>query len=295
MRRFFLFLGLALIILIAGFYFFILKHEVRSAGFLNWMTPDDTYSLEADVSFGDHARDRIDYYTSTQSDESRPLLVFIHGGGWHRGDKSMYEFFAEGLTAQGYDVALPNYRLHPEIDYPDFLNDNARAIATIQKKFPSRYLVLIGHSAGGYNALMMGFKPEYLQNEGVEPCYTIRGIVSLAAPVGVVPMTDEPYITLFPERMQGDDSVLNNLSAAVPPLFLVNGEHDDSVSHLNAVKLGDALAARNIAQVKTYPGIDHIDPVSNFSTRGFLEGEIKADVIKFIENLPEDEGDGFCR
>ncbi len=295
MRRFLMFLVLTLILLIVGFYFFILKHETRSAGFLNWMTPDDSYTLEADVSFGDRARDRIDYYTSTKSDDAKPMLVFIHGGGWNRGDKGLYEFFAEGLTAQGYDVALPNYRLYPDVNYPDFLVDNARAIAAVQKKYPSRYLVLIGHSAGAYNVLMMGFKPEYLQNEGVEPCYTIRGIVSLAAPTGAFPMTNEPHITIFPERMQGDDAPLNNIGESIPPLLLLNGEQDESVSHINAVKLGDALADRNIAQVKTYPGIDHIEPVSQFSTRGFLEGQIKADVIKFIENLPEDEGDGFCR
>jgi len=262
---------------------------------VNWLTSDDSYTLEADVTFGPGERDRIDYYMATDSDDAKPLIVFIHGGGWNRGDKNMYTFFAEGLTARGYDVALPNYRLYPEIKYPEFLPDNARAIAAIHKKFPTRYLVLIGHSAGAYNALSMVFKPNYLEQEGVYACYTVRGVVSLASPTGAYPVENEPTLSIFPERMQGGDSLLNLTEQPLPPLMLVNGDEDTAVHHGNASKLGEKLAGRDIASVKIYEGADHVDPVSQFSTLGFLEGSIKDDVVAFIENLPEDEGDGFCK
>ncbi len=292
MRRF-VFGLLALIIILLLAYALILRSEKASAGVLNMITPSGSFDLKADVSFGDHPRDSVDYYLAADSDDSKPLIVFIHGGGWSRGDKSMYKFFAEGLTSEGYDVALPNYRLYPEVIYPEFLTDNARAIAAIHKAYPTRYLVLIGHSAGAYNALMMAFKPQYLDAEGIAACYTVRGIVSLAGPTGALPVEKEPTISIFPERLQGDDSTLKHLDQPLPPMLLLNGDEDSSVHPENARVLGAALQGRNIATVKIVKGADHVDPVKEMSHT--FEGPIKQHILDFIEKLPEDEGDGFCR
>jgi len=298
MRRFMTFLFLILLLAAVGL-FFLSKTEKGGTAILNTITPSSTYTLEKDFGFGDNARDRIDFYLAKDSDakdnESKPLIVFIHGGGWSRGDKSMYKFMAEGLTRRGYDVALPNYRMYPEVIYPEFLNDNARAIAAIHKKYPTRYLVLIGHSAGAYNSLMMAFKPAHLEAEGVYACYTIRGIVSLASPTGAFPMEDAPYTTIFPKLLQGDDAPLNLTDQPLPPMLLINGDADVSVGAQNSEKLAEALAGRNIATAKIYPGLNHTDVVSQFSSRGFLEGPVKDDVVAFIEALPKDEGDGFCK
>ena len=294
MRRFLMFLVLILILLAGGLFFYS-KTEKGGSAILNFITPSSSYTLEKNYAFGPNPRDRIDFYTSKDSDDSKPLIVFIHGGGWQRGDKSMYKFVAESFTSQGYDIALPNYRMYPEVKNPEFLTDNARAIAAIHKRYPTRYLVLIGHSAGAYNALGMVFKPEYLEAEGIMSCYTIRGVVSLAAPTGALPAEREPTISIFPERFQGDDSFLNHLDQPLPPMLLLNGENDVSVHPDNARKLGEALAGRDIATVNITAGANHVDAVSQFSTRGFLEGPIKADTMAFIESLPEDEGDGFCK
>ncbi len=295
MARFFkIFVVFVLVVSLA--LFALSRTENGGAAIVNGITPSSSFTLEKDVSFGNHTRDKVDYYMSTDVGASdRPLIVFIHGGGWHRGDKSMYKFLAEGLTSEGYDVALPNYRLYPEVKYPEFLLDNARAIAAIHKRFPSRYLVLMGHSAGAYNVMMMAFKPQYLEAEGVYSCYTVRGVISLAGPTGAFPMTDDPYTTIFPDLMQGDDAVLAHTNQPLPPLMLANGDADSSVSHINALKLGEALNGRNIATVKIYEGADHTDTVKWFSRHFDHEGALKADVIDFIENLPADQGDGFCK
>jgi len=133
MRRFLMFLLLVIILGGVGLYFWS-KTNKGATTILNFITPSSSYNLEKNFPFGPNPRDRVDFYMSKDSDDSKPLVVFIHGGGWHEGDKSMYKFFAEGLTTRGYDVALPNYRLHPEAKNPDFLQDNARAIAAIHKR-----------------------------------------------------------------------------------------------------------------------------------------------------------------
>lgn len=297
MRRLIMFL-LLIFIVFAIALFFILRSQTASAKLLNFITPSSTYTLEKNFVFGSTERDRIDFYFAKDSykngDETRPIIVFIHGGGWREGDKNMYKFLAEGLTREGFDVAMPNYRLYPEVIYPEFLKDNASAIAAVNKRFPERYMVLVGHSAGAYNAMGMVFKPEYLQEEGIEPCYAIKGVVSLAGPTGFLPAEKEPTTTIFPEKLQGSDSFYRGPDVDVPPLFLINGDKDTSVLPENSIKMGEKLGA-NVAKVKIYEGMTHADPVVHFSSYGFLEGPTKADVIDFINALPDDEGDGFCR
>ena len=98
------------------------------------------------------------------------MLVFIHGGSWEEGSKDIYKFLAEGFTSEGFDVAVPNYRLYPDAVYPQMLEDSAKAVAHVAKQYPSRPLVIMGHSAGGYNALMVGLNKAFLSAEGISVC-----------------------------------------------------------------------------------------------------------------------------
>jgi len=290
MRKFMIILA-TIIALLTASYFLILRSETASTGVLNFATPLSGVELEKDVAFGAHERDRIDYYYPSDAHPDKPIIVFVHGGGWNRGDKSMYKFFAEGLTSEFYNVALPNYRLYPEVTYPAFLEDNARAIAAVHKKHPDSKLVLIGHSAGAYNVLKMGVKPEFLAEQGVDACKTIQGIVALAAPTGAYPAESEPTTLIFPNNISGDEGPINHVDQPLPPILLVNGDQDSSVRFENATEMGEKMNGR--AQVKIYDGADHVDPVKQFSR--YFKGPIKTDVVEFIAGLPVDQGEGFCR
>jgi len=280
-----------LVLLLGGIMILVLRNGAASTAVLNFITPSGSFDRETNIAFGDHERDRFDFYAAEASDAAKPLLVFVHGGGWNSGDKKMYKFLAEGITSQGYDVALPNYRLYPEVKYPDFLEDNARAIAAIHKQYPARYLVLIGHSAGAYNVLKMAVKPELLRAQGIESCYTIKGVVGLASPTGVYPAEHEPTISIFPNRIQGDEAPVNHVDQLLPPILLVHGKNDTTVRYENAAKMAEKMGDR--AVLKTYDGLDHTDPIKQFSRH--FNGPVPKDVFDFIETLPEDQGDGFCQ
>ena len=55
------------------------------------------------------------------------MVVFFYGGSWNRGDRAQYRFVGEALAARGIVTVIPDYRLYPEVRYPDFLKDNAAA------------------------------------------------------------------------------------------------------------------------------------------------------------------------
>jgi acetyl esterase/lipase len=256
-----------------------------AASALNTLTPSSTFERDKDVAYGDNDRQTMDIYRAADPKAGAPVIVFVHGGGWTDGRKDMYKFVAEGFTKDGYHVVVPNYRLYPAGRYPDMIIDTGLAINATANMFADQQLVLIGHSAGGYNVLMAAMAPEI---SDVAVCQNVSGIVSLAAPTGAYPMTDEPYITIFPDRLTGDDAPINRADAALPPVFLVNGRSDETVGYKNAEQLAAALE-KNGHQVRLglYEDMNHIDPVRVLSRHFDGGSSLKTDIVAFIDGLED--------
>ena len=257
---------------------------------LNTLTPSSTYRKTKGQAFGPGARDTLDIYRAKNPKADAPVLVFIHGGAWDRGSKDLYKFLAEGFTKSGYDIVLPNYRIYPEAKFPNFLDDNARAVAFTATTFPGRPLVLIGHSAGGYNVLMLALRDEFLTKVGIKLCETIIGVIALSAPVGVIPLKGARLIEIFPDAHAGEDGILNVVSAPTPPFFLGHGEKDTTVNPVNSTLLAEKVTARGgRAEVKVYPGQSHIGPVKVLSRHFEKSSTLKADILEFLESLPAED------
>ena len=255
---------------------------------LNGITPASTFDRTKNVAFGEWERDKLDIYRAEDPKPDSPVLMFIHGGSWDSGSKNIYKFLAEGFTLSGYDIVVPNYRIYPDASFPNFLEDNAKAVAFTAKTFPDRKIALIGHSAGGYNVLMLGLRDEYLRDAGVDRCDVIAGVVGLAAPTGIVPLESPRLIEIFPDRFTGQDAVLNNVSGPSPALFLGHGESDTTVFPKNSTALAEKVEARGgIAEVEVYPGQSHTDVVKVLSRHFDGDTNLKADIVNFIDGLPK--------
>lgn len=261
---------------------------------LNGITPSSTFDRTKNVSFGDGDRDELDIYRAEKPKANAPVLMFVHGGSWDSGSKGIYKFLAEGFTKSGYDIVVPNYRIYPNAKFPDFLEDNAKAVAFTAETFPSRNVVLIGHSAGAYNVLMLALRDEYLSQAGVDRCAVVSGVVGLAAPTGIVPLDSAPLTEIFPDRFTADDAVLNNVTGPAPAVFLGHGESDTTVYPKNSTALAEKITARGgSAQVEVYPSQSHTDIIKVLSRHFDGDATLKADIVSFIEGLPKDGN--FCR
>jgi arylformamidase len=86
--------------------------------------------------------------------EPRGLVVFIHGGYWLRNDNSLWSHLSAGPLARGYAVAMPTYRLCPEVRIGEIVHDIADAIEAASALVAGP-LTLTGHSAGGHLASRM--------------------------------------------------------------------------------------------------------------------------------------------
>ncbi|MEL6686600.1 MAG: alpha/beta hydrolase [Pseudomonadota bacterium] len=255
-----------------------------TASVLNGITPSSSFDRDKGVTYGEVERQSMDIYRAASPKADAPVIVFLYGGGWTSGFKGMYKFVAEGFTKDGYDVVVPDYRLFPDSLYPQMIEDTGQAIQATAEQFPDRPLVLMGHSAGGYNVLMSVMAPDI---SGVSVCERVAGVVSLAAPTGAYPMTDEPYTEIFPDLFKADDAPMGRLRADIPPIMLVNGRDDKTVGYKNASTLSDAL---NEIGVKTrlaiYEDMNHIDPVRVLSRHFDSGSPLKNDIVAFIDALP---------
>lgn len=102
------------------------------------------------LAYGDHPRQRLDLFLPGRAPAG--LLTFIHGGYWLDFGREDFSHLAAGALAQGWAVAMPSYRLAPEVRLAAIAQDVAAAVARAQAEVPDLPLVLTGHSAGGHLA-----------------------------------------------------------------------------------------------------------------------------------------------
>lgn len=102
---------------------------------------------EIDIAYGEHARHRLDLFLPEGAPKG--LVVYIHGGYWMALDKSFWSHLAAGPLAHGFAVAMPSYRLCPEVYISNIVADIGDAIACAAARI-SGPIHITGHSAGGH-------------------------------------------------------------------------------------------------------------------------------------------------
>lgn len=127
-----------------------------------------------DQSYGPHERHRFDLFLP--EGEQQGVVVFVHGGYWRRFDKSYWSHLAAGPLAHGYAVAMPSYRLCPEVSIGEIGRDVAAAIAAAAARVDGP-IHLTGHSAGGHLVARMIADPSPLAPEVLA---RVRNVVPLS-------------------------------------------------------------------------------------------------------------------
>ncbi len=182
----------------------------------------------------DPVRHKLDLYLP-KGEKDFPVVFFVHGGAWFRGDKSflgVYQALGTFLARQGIGAVVINYRLSPAVRHPEHIRDVARAFAWTYKHIaeyggrPDR-LFVCGHSAGGHLVALLATDPSWLKAEGLTTT-DIRGVIGIS---GVYDLTGLPE--RFAARVFGaGGDVLSAASptrlarAGLPPFLLLYADKD---------------------------------------------------------------------
>ncbi|MBR3768190.1 MAG: alpha/beta hydrolase [Clostridia bacterium] len=116
-----------------------------------------------DISYGNHERQKVDIFIPKNVKSDFGIILFIHGGGWHSGDKSVHHGDAQHFCNLGYICATMNYRfVSDDINVFDELDDITSALKIIKDKcaqygFNIEKLILSGGSAGGHLSLLYAY------------------------------------------------------------------------------------------------------------------------------------------
>ncbi|MGH8462414.1 MAG: alpha/beta hydrolase [Stenotrophobium sp.] len=260
------------------------------AQIINAITPQHGYQRARDISFGDHGL-KLDVYTPTAA-TAAPLIVFFYGGSWEASetlDKSQYKFVGQALAEQGYVVVIPEYRVYPQVKYPEFLDDSAQAVkwahdhAAEYGADPGK-LVLMGHSAGAYNAAMLALDPVYLQAAGVNRAW-VRGMIGLAGPYDFLPITDPILQTIFgPADQWPLTQPIHYVDGRQPPMLLIAGDDDNIVYVKNTRNLyRRIIESGGKAKEVIYPGLGHIQIVARLSTWLPGHANLMMQITEFVD------------
>lgn len=259
------------------------KYPSHDATFAGGVTgrPDVTYSTV--VGYRPLTLDL--YLPSTPG--PHPLVVYVHGGGWERGEKRLAGTFVSwpdtlaSIAARGYVVASVSYRLSGEARFPAALTDVKTALAFLRSHAqtygidPSR-AVIWGASAGGQLATLVGatcgvaaFAPRTPAEasaasvpanaecvQGVIDWYGVAdfGIQNAHAPAATAPATSSTTGRYFgcepgacPAGLMDSAGPIPYLSAKSPPFLIIHGAMDRQVPVEESKSLKAALDAKGVA------------------------------------------------
>ena len=231
---------------------------------LNATISEDEFTVQSGIRFGPDVRHALDVYVPKQRSGPLPVVVFFYGGNWRGGERADYLFAAEALTSRGYVAIVPDYRLFPDVRFPAFVEDGAKAVRWMLDHVadfggdPDR-LYLMGHSAGAYIAAILTLDESYLAAVGV-PRNTIRGTIALAGPYAFYPSRTASVAPIFAHLADENAArPIRFVDGDEAPMLLLHGEDDDTVFLFNTVDLSKAVRdAGGSARHIIYPDVGHL-------------------------------------
>lgn len=205
-----------------------------------------------------------------------PTLIWFHGGGLTVGDKAgeMEVDIARSLAARGVAVAMVNYRLSRQVNFPAYVEDAAASVAWVLEHIEGyrgdRDRVFVsGHSAGGYLAAMVGIDPRYLAAHGHEP-NDLAGFAPISGQM-VTHATIREERGLPSDRPIVDDAApVHHVRRDAPPFLAIAGSDDRP-----------ARMEENSYFVAALKAVGHVDA-------SYLEFEGR-DHGTIIAGIPEDD------
>ena len=215
---------------------------------------------ENDGAPADADKHKLDLYLPRDK-KNFPVLVFLHGGSWRAGDRSVYRALGDRLARAGIGVAIPSYRLMPQNPHPAQIEDAAAAFAWVAKNIAQRggdasRIYLSGHSAGAHLAALLALDEKYLGKFGL-PRRSIHGVIAMSGIYNV-----DTLDTFVAAGDRHDASPYAHAHSGAPPFLISYCQWDYFGLPKQARDFTRTLKKNFVAAELLYvPGENHISEV----------------------------------
>jgi triacylglycerol lipase len=261
------------------------------------LQPKEPYQnvwVRRDISYGPHERHVLDVFMPPEQESYRksplkPVVVFIHGGGFAAGSKRapnspFYDNVGLWAASHGFVGVTINYRLAPEFQFPSGVEDLGRVVAFLQKHAKQyggdpKKIFLWGHSAGAAHA------GDYLanaankhKNPGVAGAILTSGFYELPDTVSIWKAYYGDDVSKYKER-----SSLPGLVKSSVPLLVADAELDPESFKPDSDKLAEARAkaGKPVERVKL-AGHSHLSELYAVNTN---DETLSGPVLEFINKV----------
>jgi len=221
--------------------------------------------VQAGISYTDGVpadadKHKLDLYLPRDKKDF-PVLVFVHGGSWRTGDRSVYKALGDRFARAGIGVAIPSYRLMPQNPHPAQIEDVAAAFAWVARNIAQRggdpaRIYLSGHSAGAHLVALLALDEKYLKKFDLDHT-AIHGVIAMSGVYDV-----DNLDTFLADGVKHDASPVSHVHSGAPPFLITYCQWDYFGLPRQARDMTLALKKNFVAAQLLYvPGENHISEV----------------------------------
>jgi acetyl esterase/lipase len=245
--------------------------------------PYEGIGVTRDQAYGKHPRQQLDVFAPDGIAEPRPVVLFVHGGGFVGGERRTpgtpyYDNVGVWAARNGFVGVTMSYRLAPEFKFPSGPDDVAGAIAWVRENIAAHggdphAIVLLGQSAGASHVAAYGARE--VRDENVRAIALMSGVYDYA------PFETAPNIRAYLgdglERLKAAASIAGLVASQLPVLVCIS-EFDTEAFHEQAHLLAEAFYQRDgrCANFLYLPRHNHLSQITHLNASG-IEDRLLAD------------------
>lgn len=254
--------------------------------------------VHRDLAYAEPKNERqtLDVYAPADG-KNRPIVFWIHGGGWQRGDKTEVQTKPQAFVDKGFVFVSTNYRFVPGVTIKQMAGDVAKAIHWVHdhaKEYggdPGTFFVM-GHSAGAQLAALVCTDERYLKSEGLS-LSIVRGCVPVDGDTYDVPLqiktVEERRATIYRQKF-GNEESQKDLSPVthvargkhIPPFLILHvAEHPETKAQ--SQRLAATLEESDVS-AKAFPALDKNHTTIN-SELGLPDDKPTKALFEFLEGV----------
>ena len=255
----------------------------------NLPTSFNDIKVERDIAYGSDPAQKLDIYIPELQNQG--VVVFFYGGRWRSGAKEDYSFVGSALAEKGFVTVIPDYRKYPDVKFPVFVQDGAKAVAWTIDNISSyggnaSKLHISGHSSGAHIGALVSVNPEYLRAEGKDRSM-IRDFVGLSGPYAFIPDEDDLKDMFGPPERYPLMQVSTFIDGTQPPMLLLYGAKDTLVHMINIDRVKNAVDEEGgDLQVKIYSELDHVWMIGSLAWFGKNKSTVLQDMLDYMTKTP---------
>ena len=239
----------------------------------NWIKDSkktrENLNCTLDVRYADGDNQKLDVFLC--GNKKAPTLIWIHGGYWQRGDKSIYSFLASPFVEIGVNVIIVGYDLCPNVSMTRISEELREAVSFIWNNekilgINRDKISVMGHSAGGHLTQMM-MATDWPARDSAFPL----DIIKAGIPVSPLSYLEPIRLTLALNANLQMDAKEANLESPMtnhppltnaPQLVVVGGAETDEFHRQSEMYVNSFRTQQRMIDMYVVPDVDHFDELN---------------------------------